>query len=88
VFSTEVAGSRPTGHVPAWCATPATRDVVLEVRVARDQVVVMHAEVAEKRLELVQQLLLGLVVRRGVGDLNAAVAAQGHAVLEPREILG
>jgi hypothetical protein len=40
------------------------RDVVPEVGVARDEVVRVHPDVAEQRLELVQQPALGLLVGR------------------------
>src|SRR3954468_1669295 len=73
---------------PGLVGAPGERDLVLEVRVARMEVVAAHAEVPEEPLELAQELALRLLVGRRVGDLHAAVAAHGHPVLEPREVLG
>ena len=56
--STEVAGSVPNRHGAGLVGDAGDRDLVLEVGVARQQVVVVHAEMAEHRLELVVQALL------------------------------
>ena len=64
------------------------RDLVLEVGVARDEVVLVHPDALEQRLELGEQPLLGHLVGRLVGELDAPVVAQRDPVLQPRQVLG
>ncbi len=64
------------------------RDLVLEVRVVRQQVPVMHPEVGEHLLELVEQPPLGLLVAGRVAELDVAVARERDAVLGQRQVLG
>ena len=62
-------------------------DLVLEVGVMGQQVVVVHAEVPEHRLEHIEQPVPGLVVGRLIGDRDHALVLDGDAVLGAREIL-
>ena len=59
------------------------RDLVLEVGRPRDQVVRVHPEVAEHRLELVVQPLLRLLVVGRVAERDVAVLRQRDPVLRP-----
>ena len=71
---TDVAGSVSKRDGPGLVGDPGDRDVVLQVRRPRQQVVRVHAQVAEHRLELVVELLLRLLVVEGVAERDVAVA--------------
>ena len=85
---TEVDGSVPNRTVPAWWAQPGDRDLVLEIAGPRQQVVRVHPEVIEHRLELAVEPLLRLLVVRRVGQPDVAVAGQRHPVVGRRQVLG
>src|SRR5262245_9143065 len=63
-------------------------DVGLQVRMPGDEVVRVHAEVAEHRLELVVQPVAGGLVSHFVAESDAAVGLEGDAVVGPGQVLG
>ena len=77
----ESAGARLMG-------TSGHRDLVLEVGVMRQQVVVVHAEVREHLLELVEQALFRLFVAGLVLDHDVAVARERDPVLGRGQVFG
>ena len=78
----------PNRHVPAWWAQPATGIVGLQVGVPGDQVVGVHAQVAEHGLELVVQPVAGRLVAHLVAEPDAAVTLEGDPAVGPGQVLG
>ena len=64
------------------------RDLVLEIGVVGKQVVIMHPEVTEHRLELLIQPLFRFLVRRLVGDRDRSLFVHCHAIVGTRQVLG
>jgi hypothetical protein len=64
------------------------RDLVLEVPGPRNEMVGVHAQVIEHRLQLAVQLLLRLLVVGRVRQADVAVVRERHAVVGCRQILG
>src|ERR1700722_11730055 len=69
---------------PGLMRAAGDRDVGLHVHAPVGEVALVHAERAEHRLELAEQLLGGGRVARPVGDVDAAVRAERHPVVRLR----
>ncbi len=78
----------PKRTVPAWWATPAMPISFLRYAGARDEVIGMHAQMAEHGLQLPVQALRGLLVGGLVGQLDAAVWRERDPVVGARQVLG
>ena len=80
--STDVFGSFPKRQVPAWCATPEKSISFFMYRLRAEQVVLLHVQVPQHRLELLVQLSwLGNLIGRRVRQRDDALAVDGDAVV-------
>src|SRR5947199_9868149 len=73
VFSTGLSGSLPNRHVPAWWATPATGNVVLETGVMGNGVPLMDSGLGQHGFDWVVAPLRGLVVPGRIVDADGSV---------------
>ncbi len=62
--------------------------LVLQVQVARHEVLRVHPQLSEHRLELLVQLVVRDLVGLRVAESDAAVAFQGDPVIRPGQVLG